>query len=372
MRGVRLVQQSGLAQSAADVAHIHFPNRAIHVVGDELTLKAFGSYWQHASKVHTLPYNLTATQDAVDEVIRLTATADVLVAVGSGTINDICKYASHLRHKPYVLCPTALSMNGYLSSTASIERDGLKQSFDAHLPASVLIDPAVLAAAPQDMSKAGVADVLCHATIEVDLLWTHYMAGQPLNSIGKTMLAGLKPSLNNQEDLLQAVLLSGLAMTLDGSSAPASQSEHQVVHTLHLLLGKNTPKRLHGLEIAVSSASIAAIQQNTQWPQRWPEALPARWLAVLPEVWRAKAQSIYAKKRAVYLANHQEIEDWQAIAKTPLKKVAALSEMLTNEGINTSAEAIGWPAESYELALKLAPWLRERFFVLDAWSVGQM
>src|SRR5258708_2290150 len=57
-----------------------------------------------------------------------TSDCDALVAVGSGTINDLCKYVSHQDNKPYLVFPTAASMNGYLSANASITIEGYKKT----------------------------------------------------------------------------------------------------------------------------------------------------------------------------------------------------------------------------------------------------
>ena len=57
--------------------------------------------------------------------------ADALVAVGSGTINDLCKYAAAQDGKPYAVFATAPSMNGYTSKNAAITVDGHKKSLPA-------------------------------------------------------------------------------------------------------------------------------------------------------------------------------------------------------------------------------------------------
>ena len=53
-----------------------------------------------------------------------TADADALIAVGSGTINDLCKYAAFQDGKPYAVFGTAPSMNGYTSVNAAITVGG--------------------------------------------------------------------------------------------------------------------------------------------------------------------------------------------------------------------------------------------------------
>src|SRR5207344_1377268 len=89
-----------------------------------------------------------ADVETVAALRRACASADALVAVGSGTINDLCKCAAARDGKPYVVFATAPSMNGYTSMNAAITVDGHKKSLPAAAPLGVFIDLEVLAAAP--------------------------------------------------------------------------------------------------------------------------------------------------------------------------------------------------------------------------------
>ena len=70
----------------------------------------------------------------VDELRARTTAAAALIAVGSGTLNDVCKYLAHQSGRPYVVFATAPSMNGYLTGTASLARNGVKTSLPAQPP----------------------------------------------------------------------------------------------------------------------------------------------------------------------------------------------------------------------------------------------
>ena len=93
-----------------------------------------------------------------------TATADALVAIGSGTINDLCKYTAARTGKPYVVFATAPSMNGYTSMNAAITVDGHKKSLPATAPLGVFIDLGIFAKAPLRMIQSGLGDSLCRWT----------------------------------------------------------------------------------------------------------------------------------------------------------------------------------------------------------------
>ena len=77
-----------------------------------------------------------------------------LVAVGSGTLTDIVRYAAHSAGCDFVSVPTAASMDGYASSVAALERDGVKLTLPARAPAAIFADPRI-AAARAERADAG-------------------------------------------------------------------------------------------------------------------------------------------------------------------------------------------------------------------------
>ncbi len=130
--------------------------------------KALAGRYEITSLV--LPAN-SAADDAT--VARLRAGAgpvDAYVAIGSGTINDLTKYASALEGKPYCVFATAPSMNGYVSLTASITVHGHKLTLPAQAPSGAFFDLGVLADAPARMIRAGLGDSICRTTAQADWL----------------------------------------------------------------------------------------------------------------------------------------------------------------------------------------------------------
>ena len=84
---------------------------------------------------------------------------NVLVSVGSGVINDLCKLASHHHAQSYLCVPTAASVDGYSSFGASITYQSAKQTFNCPAPVAIVADIDVIAAAPKAMTAAGYADL---------------------------------------------------------------------------------------------------------------------------------------------------------------------------------------------------------------------
>ena len=119
-----------------------------------------------------------ADEAHVEKLRERTRHADALVAVGSGTINDLSKYVTATDGRPYCVFGTAPSMNGYTSTTASITlASGLKVSKPAQAPKGVFIDLKVNAAAPTYLIAAGLGDCLCRPTAQVDWLTSHRLLG---------------------------------------------------------------------------------------------------------------------------------------------------------------------------------------------------
>ena len=107
-----------------------------------------------------------ADEETVAKLVETTQDAEALVAVGSGTINDICKYSAANTGKPYVVFGTAPSMNGYVSENAAITIHGHKKSLPARAPLAAFLDLGVMAAAPARMIRSGLGDSLCRSTAQ--------------------------------------------------------------------------------------------------------------------------------------------------------------------------------------------------------------
>ncbi|MBM3617677.1 MAG: sn-glycerol-1-phosphate dehydrogenase, partial [Alphaproteobacteria bacterium] len=117
------------------------------------------------------------TAELAEYIVSHTASSAALIAVGSGTLNDLTKHAAFLSGKPYAVCGTAASMNGYLSANAAILAHGHKKSLPSRLPRTALFDLDVLEAAPRRLQAAGLGDSICRSTAQVDWLISHHLIG---------------------------------------------------------------------------------------------------------------------------------------------------------------------------------------------------
>jgi len=214
----------------------------------------------------------------MEHVARIRGHAfDAIAAVGSGTVNDLCKYAAFLAHKPYLAFPTAPSMNGYASANASLVENGVRHSAPAATPAAILCDLQMLARAPARLIRAGLGDSLARPTAQADWLLSHLLRETPYDSRPFLLLEPYEASLFSAsealgrgdaeavETLMKVLLLSGFGMTLAGGSYPASQGEHMIVHHYLTLAEERLDKTrevLHGEAVGVATLTMARIQEK--------------------------------------------------------------------------------------------------------------
>ena len=116
------------------------------------------------------------------------------IAIGAGTINDIAKMASFRTQRPYVVVPTAASMNGYTSTIAAVLADGVKRTLPCHQPIAIFADIDVVRNAPDRLNRAGFGDLLSKPFSNVDWLLSHLIRDVPYSSEAAEFLD--EPMLN--------------------------------------------------------------------------------------------------------------------------------------------------------------------------------
>lgn len=98
--------------------------------------------------------------DAIESVEESLEGVDLILAVGSGVMQDLCKFISHKSGIPYFVVATAPSMDGYASSGAAMITDGMKVTYSAKVPDAIIADTDFLKTAPLEMIKAGYGDII--------------------------------------------------------------------------------------------------------------------------------------------------------------------------------------------------------------------
>jgi glycerol-1-phosphate dehydrogenase [NAD(P)+] len=335
-----------------------------------------------------LPAKPHADMQTVQQVRAHSSPVEALIAVGSGTINDLAKYAAHLDGKPYACFGTAPSMNGYVSMNAAIMDRGVKQSLPATAPRGVFLDIEILCKAPPRMIVAGFGDSICRSTAQSDWLLAHLLLDQRYRALPFHLLEQDEQALLAAPEglatgdagvmtlLARTLIMSGFGMAICGGSYPASQGEHLIAHFLEMRGDPAWPESLHGEQIAVTTLTMARIQADmlnraeirvgtssltpTDLAARFGDAAGAAcWSAFARKAIDAdRAAAINARLQTRWPDIRQAIH---AVHRAP----AALETALRRAGAPTRPAEIGIPEPAYREAVLHAREIRDRFTFLD-------
>lgn len=288
------------------------------VVADENTWRAAGeavyAYLQREGVECDEPFIFTDSDlhaewhfiEMLDE--RLSATDAIAVAVGSGTINDLCKLSSYHQNRPYMCVATAASVDGYSSFGASITYKSMKQTFTCPAPRAILADVGVMAKAPAEMTAAGYADLAAKIPAGAEWIIADFIGSEPIHpEAWHISQDNLKASLADPEGvaalkpeaiapLVEGLMLSGFAMQAARSSRPASCTDHLFSHLWNMRDHKHngvTPS--HGFQVSVGTLMMCAMfdqMYKTDFTTLDVEACVKAW-PTADEV-RAAAEQLFA------------------------------------------------------------------------------
>ncbi len=256
----------------------------IFLVTDNYTYEAAGRQVEQLLDQAGLAYHkrvfqtetpLVPNEYALGSVLAaMTSQDDMLLAVGSGTLNDVTKYVSARTGMPYVIAATAPSMDGYASTVAPTILDGFKTTLPAVYPAAIVADVDILKDAPMPMLTAGFGDIIGKFTSLADWRLSHQLNGEyycpevagVIEAAVETCAANAKALAQREPQAIQAVtealILSGLAMGMVGVSRPASGAEHQMAHYWEMdALRRGEEHPLHGNAVGVGTVLAASLYE---------------------------------------------------------------------------------------------------------------
>jgi glycerol-1-phosphate dehydrogenase [NAD(P)+] len=321
-----------------------------------------------------------------------------LLAVGSGTLNDIAKSAATAAGCPQITVATAASMNGYPSAISALTVDGVKTTQPCRPPVAIIADPQVLATAPAAMTGAGFGDLLSKNASTADWLMGHHLfgeyycafaAGVAEDAVERSIAAAAAIRENSTEGLTilaEALIRSGISMVLAGSSAPASGGEHLISHLWDMSAHwtGRTPA-LHGQQTGVTTLISLKLYEKllalddtdmrrlcladtaVETRDRFEENLAVLFgdlaAAVLPV-----ARQKYLDARALKERRRLILNRWPAVRRAVNSVVipAATSRShLTAAGAVTRTADLGLSPREVSFGYRYARWIRNRYTVLD-------
>lgn len=192
-----------------------------------------------------------------------------VIAVGGGKVIDIGKVVSSGFSIPLVSVPTAPSHDGIVSERGSIKKNGAKHSIRAKPPVAVVADISILMNAPPRMIASGAADVIsnCSAVNDWRLArnkgeyYSDYAADLAILS-AELVMRSARSIREKQErgirNLMEALISSGICMSLAGTSSSGSGADHMFSHALDAL----GSKALHGEQCGVGCIIMSYLQEK--------------------------------------------------------------------------------------------------------------
>ncbi len=367
----------------------------ILLVADRNTYKACGQ--TAAAKLSnkladTLIYEaagvLVPDEKAIAELqAHLNADTDLIIGVGSGVINDLCKLVSFQNALPYFIIATATSMDGYASVGSALILDGMKVTLNAQVPKAILADIDVLADAPHDMIKAGYGDIIGKYSCLNDwqlsaLVNGEYLCRTVLNATYEAVEAtvALADGIRERDpqavgSLMEALVAVGILMAYVGNSRPASGSEHHMSHYFEILgILRREDYFPHGIDVCFSAIETArlreelcAVESIDSCRYRFDKAA---YEAEIRRIYGTVADEVLAlqEKMGWYAVDRVEVyhEKWQEIRKLlkDCPSSAAMQALAEKVGLSVSDFYGLYGKDKIADGLRYAKDLKDRYSVL--------
>lgn len=208
-------------------------------------------------EIHADNFNVEYLSD------RIKDKADILIAVGSGTIHDLTRYIAFEKDLPFISMPTAASVDGFVSNVAAMTWNGMKKTFSSKAPIFVLADTDIFSKAPYRLTASGISDLMGKYTALADWKISHIITGEyfckrvydlemeAVRQVESTLDMIKFGNEECMEKLMYALILSGLAIQMIGNSRPASGAEHHIAHLWEMSIINEPIDALHGEKVSV-------------------------------------------------------------------------------------------------------------------------
>lgn len=354
------------------------------------------------AKIPSSEYILEENEPTPDEtnigriIIHLDRSCDILIAVGSGTLNDLTRYISYQLKLPYMIIATAPSMDGFASNVAPLIVNHMKTTYEAHTPYAILGDTKLIKTAPMNMISAGIGDILGKYTCLCEWEIAHLITGeyhcQGIEGIVRksleTVIANIDLVSTRSEStissIMEALVLSGIAMSFAGNSRPASGSEHHLSHYWEMMfLFQDKKPVLHGTKVGIGTIAVLRayellMSMDIDFNKAREQAVlhsSLNWEALIRETYGQAAASVIALEKQ-YQKNDpvNVLTRIEALERNWDKVKAIVSQMPSSDTVRaylaaldapTTPMAVGIDRDTFINSFRVAKELRNRFGLLQ-------
>jgi len=328
---------------------------------------------------------------------------DLVIAVGSGVINDTGKILASIADKPYIIVGTAPSMDGYASATSSMTRDGLKISLPSKCADVIIGDTDILKNAPMKMLRAGLGDMIAKYVSICEWRIANLITGEYYcEEIASLVRLALKRCTDNASGLMQrdetavaavfdGLVICGAAMAYAGVSRPASGVEHYLSHIWDMRgVEFDTKVDLHGIQCAIGTLlAIKYYEKIKSFTPDKKKALDyaksfdfAKWSDALRDFLGKGAEAMIAleeKEQKYNVEKHAQrldiiTEKWDTILEImseELPSVEDTEKLLDLIGAPKTMTEIGIDEELLPMTFKASKDIRDKYVLSRlAWDLG--
>ncbi len=328
---------------------------------------------------------LIPNEEAIAEIEgNISEETDLIIGVGSGVINDLCKFVSHKMGLPYFIVATAPSMDGYASVGSALILNGMKVTLNTRPPKAIIADSEVLSRAPMEMIKAGYGDIIgkfsCLGDWKLSALINdeyfceriYELTYQTAEEV-KLLASGIKERQPSAiAKLMEALVIVGIAMSFVGNSRPASGSEHHLSHFFEITgIIENKEYFAHGIDVAYSAIETAKLREKML------ASSPKR-RVFDKEKWKKEIRRVYTKSADEVIALQEKLgwyekDDSEAVLAKWDKAVEIMKDMPSTEEFISMTETVGLDFNEFEKlygkekiadALLYAKDLKDRYTIL--------
>ncbi len=381
---------SGLVHRVGEtLTRLNFPKKVL-VVADKKTLGASDGILESLEgsgfEVKTLIYEEMkyARIEQEREVEAASEGTDGIISVGSGSLNDLCRVASFNQKKDFCIFATAPSMDGFASDSAPIIVNNFKESVYVAQPRIILADTKILAAAPAELKKAGFGDMMAKylgiyewriANMLIDEYYCERIASITLDALDR--VARLADHVTDEDEecagaIMEALVLSGLAMKLAGTSRPASGCEHVLSHYWECRkLTRGIWPEFHGKKVGVATVYMLGFVHDLfdKYDKVSAHADTTDWEAVygafdesqIPDVKRLNSPTITDKIDPARL--EARWADMKKLARETLPTKAQMLDLMHRAGCAVTLEEIHVDDALFEAGVKFHSYMRYRLLI---------
>jgi glycerol-1-phosphate dehydrogenase [NAD(P)+] len=236
--------------------------------------------------------------DAVGVADRIRADAvghgvgsyDTLVGLGGGRVIDVTKYAAARLGLPMVAVATNLAHDGICSPISTLDNDAGRGSYGVPGPIGIVVDLDLVRDAPAEYVRAGIGEVLSNLSALADWELSRESTGEPVDGLAAAMARTAAESVLHQPGgvrdgtflavLAEALVLSGLAMSVAGNSRPSSGACHEISHALVLLFPGRHGQ--HGEQVGLGAAFATHLRGDAERAAQLVDALRRHGLPAVP------------------------------------------------------------------------------------------